>query len=57
MSIDVRKVTNKVYEAVDDGSLDWEAVGSAALQFMSEDDVATMAHDNEWFFNDDEDES
>ena len=51
----VREATNRIYELCDMGTLSWEQVGQAALQYMSEDDVADMARSNEWF-SDDEDE-
>ena len=52
----VREATNRIYELCDMGTLSWEQVGQAALQYMSEDDVADMARSNEWFSDDDEDE-
>ena len=56
MSIQVRKITNRIYEAVDEGVLTWSQVAIAALQYMSEDDVADMARANEFFFLEDDDE-
>ncbi len=57
MTYDVRKITNKIYDAVDKGVLTWEQVATAALQFMSEDEVATMAHNEEFFaYEEEEDE-
>lgn len=49
-----RKVTNKIYDAVEEGVLTWEQVAQAALRFMSDDDVATMAHNEEFFAYEDE---
>ena len=49
MAHDTRKVTNKIYDAVDQGILTWEQVAVGALQYMSEDDVAAMAHNEEFF--------
>lgn len=42
-----RKVTNKVLENVEEGLISWEAVARACLAYMSEDDVADMAHSND----------
>ena len=60
MAHDTRKVTNKIYDAVDQGILTWEQVAVGALQYMNEDDVAAMAHNEEFFLyeedEDDEDE-
>ena len=49
-----RKVTNKLLEMVDDGILDPKTVLTAALEYMSEDDVKDMAAANE-FYDEDED--
>jgi uncharacterized damage-inducible protein DinB len=54
-----REITNKIYEAVDEGLLSWEQIAEAAMRFMSEDDVAKMAHNEEFFLHEqqeDEDE-
>jgi hypothetical protein len=53
---DVRKMTNKIIEAIEEGILDWETVGSAALSYMSESDVADMSRINDWNYFDDEEE-
>ena len=47
---DVREVTNKVHESMDDGMMDPRDVADAALKYMSEDDVADMARSNDWLF-------
>jgi len=46
-----REITNKIYEAVDEGLLSWEQIAEAAMRFMSEDDVAKMAHNEEFFLH------
>ncbi len=51
-----RKVTNKILQFLEEGLLDHDTVIMACLKYMSEDDVADMAHINE-FFADEEDES
>ena len=56
MAHNTRKVTNKIYDAVDQGILTWEQVAQGALQYMSEDDVAAMAHNEEFFLYEEEDE-
>ena len=54
-----REATNRILEAVEQGMLDRDYVIMACLKYMSEDDVADMAHINEFFWDDedpDEDE-
>lgn len=53
---DVRKATDKILEMVEEGILDKDMVIMSCLKYMSEDDVADMAHCNEFFFEEDEDE-
>ena len=43
-----RQATNKILEMVDDGILDKDTVIMSCLKYMSEDDVADMAHHNEF---------
>jgi hypothetical protein len=50
-----RKITNKLYELVDNGYLNWESIAKAALCYLSEDDVADMAHHNELLPGDNDD--
>ena len=50
-----RQATNKILEMVDDGILDKDVVIMSCLKYMSEDDVADMAHSNEFFINEEED--
>lgn len=52
----VREVTNKIFDAVDEGTLSWEQVARGALQYMSEQDIAEMAHNEEFFLYEDEEE-
>lgn len=52
----VRQATIKVIELCKEGVLSWEAVALAALRYMSEHDVADMAHDNEWIEEEEEEE-
>jgi len=51
-----RKATNKILEMVEEGLLNKDTVIMACLKYMSEDDVADMAHANE-FFSDEEEET
>jgi len=44
-----REATNKVLELIEDGILDRDTVIMACLKYMSEDEVADMAHINELF--------
>ena len=54
---DVRQATDKILEMVEEGILDKDMVIMSCLKYMSEDDVADMAHSNEFFINEeDEDE-
>jgi hypothetical protein len=41
-----RKATNKILEMVEEGVLNKDAVILACVNYMSEDDVADMAHCN-----------
>lgn len=50
----MRKVTNDVISAVEDGLLDWEEVARACLNYLSEDDVEDMVRLNGWAITDDE---
>lgn len=50
-----RQVTEQILEDIENGILDKDQVIMAALKYMSEDEVADMAHINE-FFPEDEDE-
>jgi hypothetical protein len=50
-----RKVTNKLLELIEEGVLDAQTVLSACLSYMSEDDVADMAHANELLEEEEED--
>ena len=51
-----REITNKILEAVEEGRLNKDTVITACLKYMSENEVADMAHANEFFLDDDEDE-
>jgi len=52
-----REITNKIRDAVAEGILSWQQVAEGALAFMSEQQVADMAHSEEFFiYEDDEDE-
>ena len=51
-----RQATNKILEMVEEGILDKDTVIISCLKYMSEDDVADMAHSNEFFINEEENE-
>ena len=53
---DVRKATDQILEMVEEGILDKDIVIMACLKYMSEDDVADMAHCNEFFLNEEDEE-
>jgi len=52
----VRQATIKVIELCEEGVISWEAVALAALRYMSEYDVADMAHQYEWIEEEEENE-
>ena len=52
----VRQATDKILEMVEEGILDKDTVIMSCLKYMSEDDVADMAHSNEFFINTNEEE-
>ena len=52
----VRQATDKILEMVEEGILDKDTVIMSCLKYMSEDDVADMAHSNEFFINEDEED-
>lgn len=49
-----REATTRILEMVDEGILDRDTVIMACLKYMSEDDVADMAHINEFWGNEEE---
>jgi len=51
-----RQATDKILEMVEEGILDRDTVIMSCLKYMSEDDVADMAHSNEFFINEEENE-
>jgi len=51
-----RMITNKLIEMAESGSLTWESIARAALCYMSEDEVADMAHVNELIVEEEEEE-
>jgi len=53
---DVRQATDKILEMVEEGILDRDTVIMSCLKYMSEDDVADMAHSNEFFINEEEED-
>lgn len=51
-----REVTNKLLELVEEGIINKDTLIMACLKYMSEDEVADMAHVNELLNDEDEDE-
>ena len=51
-----RQATDKILEMVEEGILDRDTVIMSCLKYMSEDDVADMAHSNEFFINEEDNE-
>ena len=49
-----RQATNKILEMVEEGLLNRDTVILACLKYMSEADVADMAHCNEFFEDEEE---
>ena len=52
----MRKATNKVIEMAEEGVLSWETIARAALDYMSEDEVADMARCNDFIEDEEEDD-
>jgi len=52
-----REATERILELVEDGLLDKDTAILACLKYMSEDDVADMAHANEFFYEEEEEEN
>ena len=52
----IREATNQILEIVEEGLLDRDTVIMACLKWMSEDDVAEMAHHNEFLEHDEEEQ-
>ena len=46
---DARPNEAKLYGLIDGGTLDWETVGSAALSWISDDDIGELARQCDWF--------
>ena len=42
--LETRSATCALIEAAENGMLSWESIARAALDYMSEDDVADLAH-------------
>ena len=51
-----RQATDNILEMVEEGILDKDTVIMSCLKYMSEDDVADMAHSNEFFINEEDEE-
>ena len=51
-----RKVTTQLLEMIEDGILDPQTVLEACLSYMSEADVADMAHSNEFLGEEEEED-
>ena len=49
-----RKITNLLLEMVEEGILDKDTLITACLKYMSEDDVADMAHCNDFIVEEEE---
>jgi hypothetical protein len=52
-----RKATSKLLEMIECGILDKDQIILACLNYMSEDDVADMAHCNEFIEEEEQEES
>lgn len=53
----VRKITCKILEGIEEGTLTAQMVAEACLKYMSEDEVADMAHDNAFFESEEEEDN
>ena len=52
----VREATEKLIDLAEEGVLSWETIARAALNYMSEDEVADMAQYNECIEDEEEDD-
>ena len=52
----MRKATNKVIEMAENCIISWETIARAALDYMSDDEVADMAQCNGFIEDEDEEE-
>ena len=52
----VREATEKLIDFAEEGVLSWETIARAALDYMSEDEVADMARCNEFIEDEEEDD-
>lgn len=51
-----RYATDRILEMIEEGILDKDTVIMACLKYMSEDEVADMAHANEFFLDEEDTE-
>ena len=51
-----RYATCKLLEMAENESISWETIARECLEFMSEDDVRSMAEANDWIDYSDDDE-
>ena len=55
MANEARRATARVIELAEEGVLVWEQIARDCMNYMSEDEVADMAHSNGYFeFDEDE---
>ena len=55
MANEARQVTRRVIDMAEQGVLVWEQIARDCMDYMSEDEVADMAHGNGYFeFDEDE---
>ena len=55
MANEARRATARVIELAEEGVLVWEQIARDCMNYMSEDEVADMAHGNGYFeFDEDE---
>jgi hypothetical protein len=54
---DVREITNRLYDLVDEGVLSWDMIARACLSYRSESDVADMAQYNYLIDDENDDEA
>ena len=52
----VREATEKLIDLAEEGVLSWETIARAALDYMSEDEVADMARCNDFIEDEEEDD-
>lgn len=57
MANESRQATCRLIELAEQGIIDWESLARDCMNYMSEDEVADMAHINDYLESEEEDEN